>query len=266
MAASDRPPAATRFLLGCTCRAQRFHFKHNMYKLREERDIKPSAFGQLVSATLYERRFGPYFCQPVIGGAAGVGVLGCMAGRCSMCLCYCRLVGLLAVLGHPEACREPIFACCPLLGMLLDGLGRWPSLPCPSCLCCSATAGPQLDGMCPPACPARPSMFLLPAPPPPAAGLDPDGTPYLCGMDSIGAQETAKDFMVAGTATDSLLGICESLWRPDLVRYASMGLDGVRGGGGGSVPLSAPPHVRPAAAGFGYGGQEGSGTLGRNAQ
>jgi hypothetical protein len=37
-------------------------------------------------------------------------------------------------------------------------------------------------------------------------------------MDSIGAQETAKDFMVAGTATDSLLGICESLWRPDLVR------------------------------------------------
>lgn len=116
-----------------------------------------------------------------------------------------------------------------------------------------------------------------------AAGLEPDGTPYLCGMDSIGAQvrlggvaswgrvaqlarlctaasacaqrrwvvqptatleaqsskavessrfrshltclpicpppqETAKDFMVAGTATDSLLGICESLWRPDLVR------------------------------------------------
>lgn len=54
-----------------------------------------------------------------------------------------------------------------------------------------------------------------------AAGLEPDGTPYLCGMDSIGAQETAKDFMVAGTATDSLLGICESLWRPDLVRGGS---------------------------------------------
>ncbi len=85
-----------------------------MYKLREERDIKPSSFAQLVSATLYERRFGPYFCSPVI------------------------------------------------------------------------------------------------------AGLEPDGTPYLCGMDSIGAIETAKDFMVAGTATDSLLGICESLWHPDM--------------------------------------------------
>lgn len=53
------------------CSAQRFKFKHNLYKLREERDIKPSAFGQLVSATLYERRFGPYFCQPVIGAPRG---------------------------------------------------------------------------------------------------------------------------------------------------------------------------------------------------
>jgi 20S proteasome subunit beta 3 len=93
---------------------QRFRFRHNLYKLREERDIRPAAFAQLVSATLYEKRFGPYFCQPVI------------------------------------------------------------------------------------------------------AGLDPDGTPYLCGMDSIGAIETAKDFMVAGTANESLLGICEALWRPDL--------------------------------------------------
>lgn len=94
--------------------SQRFKFKHNLYKLREERDINPAAFAQLVSATLYEKRFGPYFCQPVI------------------------------------------------------------------------------------------------------AGLDPKGVPYLCGMDSIGAIETAKDFMVAGTGNDSLLGICESLWKPDM--------------------------------------------------
>jgi hypothetical protein len=51
------------------------------------------------------------------------------------------------------------------------------------------------------------------------AGLDPTtgDTPYLCGMDSIGAIETAKDFMVAGTAPDSLYGMCESMWRPDMV-------------------------------------------------
>jgi 20S proteasome subunit beta 3 len=79
--------------------------------------MKPATFGALVSATLYEKRFGPYFVSPVI------------------------------------------------------------------------------------------------------AGLDPAGdTPYLCGMDSIGAIETAHDFMVAGTAPDSLYGMCESMWRPDMVR------------------------------------------------
>ncbi|KAK9846266.1 hypothetical protein WJX81_000387 [Elliptochloris bilobata] len=93
----------------------RFVFKHNMYKLREERDMKPATFSQMVSSTLYEKRFGPYFVSPVI------------------------------------------------------------------------------------------------------AGLDPDTSePYLAGMDTIGAIETAKDFMVAGTAPDSLYGMCESMWRPNM--------------------------------------------------
>ena len=40
-------------------------------------------------------------------------------------------------------------------------------------------------------------------------------------MDTIGAIETAKDFMVAGTAPDSLYGMCESMWQPDMVRQSS---------------------------------------------
>lgn len=93
---------------------QKLILRRNMYALREERDIKPSTFGWLVSSLLYERRFGPYFASPVI------------------------------------------------------------------------------------------------------AGLEPDNTPYLCGMDSIGATETAHDFMVAGTSPESLYGMCESMWRPDM--------------------------------------------------
>jgi len=37
-------------------RYHRFVFKHNMYKLREERDMQPTTFSQMVSSTLYEKR------------------------------------------------------------------------------------------------------------------------------------------------------------------------------------------------------------------
>ena len=48
-------PMQSGLHLNC-CRYQRLVFKHNMYKLREERNIKPSTFAELVSSTLYERR------------------------------------------------------------------------------------------------------------------------------------------------------------------------------------------------------------------
>jgi hypothetical protein len=38
------------------CRYQKLKFRHNLYKLREERNIKPSTFGELVSSMLYEKR------------------------------------------------------------------------------------------------------------------------------------------------------------------------------------------------------------------
>ena len=41
----------------------RFKFRHNLYKLREDRDMKPSTFANLVSAMLYEKR-----CALVAGG------------------------------------------------------------------------------------------------------------------------------------------------------------------------------------------------------
>lgn len=91
--------------------SQRFAFKHNLYKLREERDIKPSAFGQLVSATLYERRFGPYFCQPVIGAPARRG----------------RWHSGPAVLPKP-----PLPSCQTATNQLPLFTGP-PHLPCPSC-------------------------------------------------------------------------------------------------------------------------------------
>lgn len=37
-------------------RSEKFRFKVNMYKLKEEREIEPRTLAHLVSSTLYERR------------------------------------------------------------------------------------------------------------------------------------------------------------------------------------------------------------------
>ena len=42
--------------------------KTNTYKLDEHRDIKASVFADLIATSLYEKRFGPYFIQPVVAG------------------------------------------------------------------------------------------------------------------------------------------------------------------------------------------------------
>lgn len=39
-----------------------------MYKLTEEREIGAKTFCHLVASTLYEKRFGPYYAEPVIAG------------------------------------------------------------------------------------------------------------------------------------------------------------------------------------------------------
>eukprot|EP00292_Cryptomonas_paramecium_P015918 CAMPEP_0113675374 /NCGR_PEP_ID=MMETSP0038_2-20120614/7975_1 /TAXON_ID=2898 /ORGANISM="Cryptomonas paramecium" /LENGTH=208 /DNA_ID=CAMNT_0000592131 /DNA_START=26 /DNA_END=652 /DNA_ORIENTATION=- /assembly_acc=CAM_ASM_000170 len=97
---------------------EKLKFRVAMYKLREERDIKPAAFSKLVSSMLYEKRFGPYFIEPVI------------------------------------------------------------------------------------------------------AGLGEDNKPFLFSSDLIGAplvpDMDTNGFVVSGTCTEQLFGMCESMWRPDL--------------------------------------------------
>ncbi|KAI5959909.1 PUP3 [Candida pseudojiufengensis] len=90
-------------------------FKTNLYKLREEHEIEPSTLANLISSTLYEKRFGPWFVTPIVAGLNSK-----------------------------------------------------------------------------------------------------NGQPFICGFDSIGCIDFAKDFIVSGTATDQLYGMCESLYEPNL--------------------------------------------------
>jgi hypothetical protein len=50
------------------------------------------------------------------------------------------------------------------------------------------------------------------------AGLTEDNTPFLSGMDLIGAPVFTDDFVVSGTCTSNLHGMCEAMYRPDMVR------------------------------------------------
>jgi len=93
---------------------EKFKFNVNLYQLREERDITPKVFSNMVASMLYEHRFGPYFVEPII------------------------------------------------------------------------------------------------------AGLNEDGSPFISGMDLIGAPVFAEDFVLAGTCSEALFGMAECLWRPDM--------------------------------------------------
>lgn len=40
-------------------------FRMSLYSLREEREMSPQVFSHLLSTLLYEKRFGPWFCEPI---------------------------------------------------------------------------------------------------------------------------------------------------------------------------------------------------------
>ena len=48
------------------------------------------------------------------------------------------------------------------------------------------------------------------------AGLDPCGKPFLSAMDLIGAPVYTNDFVVGGTCTANMYGMCETLYKPDM--------------------------------------------------
>lgn len=51
------------------------------------------------------------------------------------------------------------------------------------------------------------------------AGLDKNNKPYICAMDLLGAPLLTDDFVLAGTCSENLYGMCESLYRPNMVRF-----------------------------------------------
>lgn len=103
--------------------SQRLKFRLNLYELRENRQIKPKTFLSMVSNLLYERRFGPYFVEPVIAGldsktlepfVASLDLIGCpmetedfvVSGTCTE-----QLYGMAESLWEPDMEPEDLFEC-----------------------------------------------------------------------------------------------------------------------------------------------------------
>lgn len=48
--------------------SQLLDFRTKLYSLREERTMQPHIVGNMLSSMLYEKRFGPWFTEPVVAG------------------------------------------------------------------------------------------------------------------------------------------------------------------------------------------------------
>lgn len=100
---------------------EKLRFRLNMYELRENRRIKPKTFSSMVSNLLYEKRFGPYFIEPIIAGIdpktgetyiGSADLIGChtepedfvVAGTCAE-----QLYGMCETLWEPDLSPEDLF-------------------------------------------------------------------------------------------------------------------------------------------------------------
>jgi len=118
----------------------KFNYRNKLYELREERPMKPSIFSNMVSSMLYEKRFGPYFVEPIVAGLQKVDNTNASSSNNSN------------------------------------------------------------------------SMEIKSD----SSNSKSEYVPYICAMDLIGAGVYTNDFLVGGTASEQLYGVCEAMYKPNM--------------------------------------------------
>lgn len=101
----------------------RLSFRKNLYEVRENRQLTPERFAAMLSSFLYEKRFGPYFIEPVIAGLdpktfkpfiCNMDLIGCpnvpddfvVVGTCAE-----QLYGMCETLWKPDMQPDELFEC-----------------------------------------------------------------------------------------------------------------------------------------------------------
>lgn len=115
-------------------------YKCNLYQLEEGRQMAPKTFANMLSALLYEKRWGPYFISPVIAGideATGeayicsTDLIGCMSEAHDFAVggtASPGLYGMCEALWEPDLGPEELFetAAQAMLNALdRDALSGW---------------------------------------------------------------------------------------------------------------------------------------------
>lgn len=118
---------------------QLLRFRMNLYELREERTMSPQVFTNLLSNMLYEKRFGPYFTEPVIAGLdekgqphlATMDLIGAISSAKDFVVagtCEGNLYGMCETLYKPDMDQETLFetlAQALLASVDRDALSGW---------------------------------------------------------------------------------------------------------------------------------------------
>jgi len=100
---------------------EKMTFRKNLYELRENRTIKPQVFMKMLSNLLYEKRFGPYFSEPLIAGLdpvtfepfiAAMDLLGCISTPndfVAVGTADSQLMGICEMLWEPNMGPDALF-------------------------------------------------------------------------------------------------------------------------------------------------------------
>lgn len=118
---------------------QLLRFRMNLYELREEREMSPAVFTNLLSNMLYEKRFGPYFAEPVIAGLdekgqphlSSMDLIGATTAPKDFVVagtCEGNLYGMCETLWKPDMEKEELFetlAQALLASVDRDALSGW---------------------------------------------------------------------------------------------------------------------------------------------
>ncbi|VDO16055.1 unnamed protein product [Rodentolepis nana] len=119
--------------------SQRLLFRKNLYELRENRHVRPKTLLCMLSNLLYERRFAPYFVEPIVVGidpvehtpfVGGMDLVGSpvecefvVAGSCTE-----QLYGMCETLMEKDMNSEQLFECisqCMLNATNRDCVAGW---------------------------------------------------------------------------------------------------------------------------------------------